>query len=199
MNSQIDAHVQLPAAVRNASARSDQLHRQFVTGEPETPETPVQPASEQTFEKAPKQKVTTQGNDEDENGQSWKHRYLAMKGRFEQATGALQQMNTRMSEMEATMASMQRFNTPPELRAERLITDQEETDYGKDFLEVVGKKAKEEILPKFDSLESKVHELSQQLSKVSGHQTIDARQKLFNTLDTQLAELAGTQHQPGLS
>jgi hypothetical protein len=193
---QNDPNIKLPAAVRAAAARSDQMYNQY-RDQPITPEgngeqSQEQPTGEQQFqqeqaaEQPQEQPAQSAPKAEDE---SWEHKYKSIHGRFMRAQDQMRSMSEEIQNLQniiATMQTSQTSETPPELRAERLITDDELRDYGDDFLKVVGKKAKEELVPIIQSQAQKIEELERRLSGVTNVVQQDNTQKMLDTLDQKL-------------
>ena len=207
---QIDPNVKLPAAVKAAVARSDAIFK--TAYEPEAPknEEPPAPAEKATSEtppadvveaKQPETKpVETKPAEQkapkaEDDGLSWEHRYKSMKGRYDRAELQLRQLTEQVANLQNVIATMQtrpaqQESTPTELQAERLITPQEEQDYGSEFLTVVGKKAKEELLPLVKQYEAKIGRLEEQLRGVGGYVQQDARTRMMATLEQHLPNLS---------
>ena len=113
-----------------------------------------------------------------------------MKGRFERAQSQMTQQAERISSLERLISTLQaqpQTVKSDELRAERLITPEEEADYGPDFLQVVGKKAKEELLPVIKKYEDKIAGLEAQLKGVGSYVQQDAQGRMMETLDRDVA------------
>lgn len=188
--SPIDPNVKIPDAVKALGAAAEELHKQAYNVEGAEDAPPAEEAaSELPTEKpltadAPKEepKVTPQVTDE-----SWEHRYNSMKGRFDRAQQQLTSQAERIASMERLISTMQASAPQPtksdELRAERLITPEEEADYGPDFLQVVGKKAKEELLPVIKKYEDKIAGLEAQLKGVGTYVQQDAQGRMMEALD----------------
>ena len=192
----VDPDVKIPNAVKALGAAADELHKQAYSAEAsETPQNEkpdgelsaqslAQPdqISEPAAQSEP-QKVTPKVTDE-----SWEHRYNSMKGRFDRAQQQLAQQAERVAALERTLAAMQAqprtSETSSELRAERLITPEEEQDYGSDFLNVVGKKAKEELLPIVSKYEAEIAGLKAQLAGVGSYVAQDAQGRMMASLDS---------------
>lgn len=186
----IDPNVSIPPAVRAAAARSEELMRQSLAPketpkeaseenqeQPESDATP--PESERTFETKPQQ--TSQ---QDVN---WEHRYNSMKGRFEREAQARQQLSHQLGEMQRQIAELQNARpAPSDVQFDRLITPEEERDYGPEFLSVVGKKAKEEVSPEIARLEAEIARLKGQVSGVNSVVEMSAREKLEAHLDQEV-------------
>lgn len=188
--SPIDPDVKIPDAVKALGAAAEELHKQAYAGDageaPPAEEPPAEqlPSDPPLTAEAPKEapKVTPQVTDE-----GWEHRYNSMKGRFERAQSTLTQQAERISSLERLVSTMQ-ATTPKtvpsnELRAERLITPEEEADYGPDFLQVVAKKAREELLPELRKRDEEIVSLKSQLNGVGNYVQQDAQGRMMDGLD----------------
>lgn len=204
---QYDPDVKIPAAVRAAAARSDELYRtmqdnpqpapedqpqeQQVTseGNPElSAESLAAPTAQPAPAPAPAPAPESQLADDD----SWEHKYKSIHGRYLRSQEQIREMSERLSNMQAMLATMQQAPAQPtdlpELAAEKLITDEEVNDYGKDFLDVVGKKAKEEIAPVIKAYQQKITELEQKIQGFQGHVQQTSSEKLLAKLDEKLPD-----------
>lgn len=201
----LDPNVKLPAAVKRAAARSDEIINAVKAANAEaaglTPESNEQPAApapipappaeqaaapEPPAERpAPKKEAPT-----DDEG-SWERRYNAMKGRYDRSQSQLKDMSEQIANLHNIIAGLkaeQSSEPLPEIKAERLITEDEARDYGEDFLKVVGKKAKEELVPEIAAQARKIAELEKKLQNVNTVVAQDSHQKLLSTLDEKLPD-----------
>lgn len=200
--SPIDPDVKIPDAVKAAAAAAEQMHKDAYSSQ--TPEVDPAPSSEAPAgelaaknlgqsdpapEPAPKveEPKTTPQVTQPISDESWEHRYNSMKGRFDRAQQQLTQQAERIDALERTLAAVQAQprNIEPrsELAAERLITQEEEADYGPDLLNVVGKKAREELLPVFKKYEDEIAGLKAQLAGVGSYVAQDAQSRMMSSLD----------------
>lgn len=188
--SQIDPNVKIPDAVKALGNAADELHK--ATYNPDNPagdEAPPAPEEGKLTEKpltldapAEEPKVTPQVTDD----ATWEHKYNSMKGRFDRATQQLGAQAERISALERMLASIQAQptqTTASELKAERLITPEEEADYGPEFLAVVGKKAQEALMPTIRKYEDEIAGLKAQLKGVGSYVAQDAQTRMTDTLD----------------
>lgn len=196
---QIDPNVKIPDAIKATAARADAAFKaaynpEDADGVQKTDE--EAPAANAESEDAPQDEGKTQKSAEEnteqppvkgEEDQSWEHRYKSMKGRYDRAEAQLRQMSDQITSLQNVIATMQ--VTAPvgqsnsEMAVERLITAEEENDYGSEFLTVVGKKAKEELLPIVKGYEAKIAELEERLKNVGGYVQQDARARMESLLD----------------
>lgn len=186
----VDPNVKIPDAVKALGSAADELHKAVYNSDPPAgDEALIEPASEESkFTEKPltldtpkeEAKVTPQVTDE-----SWEHRYNSMKGRFDRATQQLSAQAERVAALERMLASMQAQpqETASELKAERLITPEEEADYGHEFLAVVGKKAQEALMPTIRKYEDEIASLRAQLKGVGSYVAQDAQTRMTDTLD----------------
>lgn len=207
--SSIDDTVKVPAAIRAAAAQADELFKaaynnpiaeNIEEGQAGETETPTEAnSSVETFE-TPAREVVTEAKKEvrEENksdeDQSWEHRYKSMKGRFDRSQDQIRQMSEQITnlqlvvsnlEMQAPASNTQSYTQSP---SERLITAEEENDYGTEFLSVVGKKAREEMLPIVKGYEDKISRLEAQLEGVNGHFAQSAKQRMLSSLDETVSD-----------
>lgn len=198
---QNDPNVKIPAAVRAAAARSEEMFNQYRDGGPVettaevTPQgnpeleanslTQSAPAQAQPTEQPQVQPVAETPAPAD--GESWEHKYKSMHGRFVRSQDQIKTLSEQISQLQGVIATMQAAPTQqvqiPELEAENLITPEEAADYGEDFLKVVGKRAREEMVPVIKSYQAKIAELEQKLNGVSGAVQQTSQEKLLAKLD----------------
>jgi hypothetical protein len=196
-----DPNVKIPAAVKAAAARSEQMFNQFrdqpITSEGNEP-AEAQPPQDQEAQPQEQpaeppltatQPVAPAAPADDE---TWEHKYKSIHGRFQKAQDQMRGMADEIKNLQNIIATMQtapsNAPTPPELQAERLITDDEARDYGEDFLKVVGKKAKEELVPIIKAQAEQIEELKRMVSGVSSVVQQDSTDKMLTTLDEKLPE-----------
>lgn len=98
--------------------------------------------------------------------EGWQDRYNAMKGRYEQSQRQLGEMQSQLTQMGGELSAVQTMIRQPAAAAPvRLITEQEEKDYGQEFLGVVRKAAQEEFSPVVDGLKHEVTTLRDRLAQ----------------------------------
>ena len=205
----IDETVKVPAAIRAAAAQAEAAyHAAYTQEETDGDETQKQeenaaePVAEntapvETFE-TKAQEVTKEGNAapepaaKPEDEQSWEHRYNSMKGRFDRSQKQIKEMSEQIASLQTIISTLELQKSAPaqaaDVRTERLITPEEESDYGAEFLSVVGKKAKEEMLPIVKQYEAKIAELEAKLQGVNGFVSQSARQRMLSDLDDKVPE-----------
>lgn len=190
----IDPNVKTPDAVKAIAARA-QAAFDAAYARP-ADEAPVDDSAPASAEPPATQVVevfapppTEQPAQKQVDDQSWEHRYKSMKGRYDRSEAQIAAMSEQITSMQNVIATMQITRpdpAPAELRAERFITPEEEQDYGPDFLNVVGKKAKEELLPIVSKYEAKISDLEEKLKSVGNHFQQDAMSRMEASLDERL-------------
>ena len=197
-----DPDVKMPAAVLAAAARSEEYFNAY---------------RDQPEQGTEEQQVTSQGNPEQSAAslaqggevqnpvtqeaapsvadESWEHKYKSVHGRYTRSQEQIKQLSEQIQGLQNVIATMQASaaSAPakvnlPDFSAESLITDEEANDYGQDFLNVVGKKARQELAPVIGAYQQKIAELEERLQGVSGAQVQDSHQKLLATLDEKLPD-----------
>jgi hypothetical protein len=179
---EVDNSVNVPAAVKAAAARADEY---FKTAEAAA-ETEVTP--EVTPEAPPVEAPIARETAPQPDEQTWEHRYKSMKGRYDRAENQVRQLSDRTTELERMISTLQIQQTPAERAPpsyQKLITEEEERDYGSEFLNVVGKKAKEELGSDVNALRQQMADMEARLNGVSTNIVQDARTKMTSTLDSQ--------------
>jgi hypothetical protein len=197
---QVDPNVKIPNAIKATAARAEAAFKAAYNPEAEEADG-VQETNEEANDVSAQSETASQSENETkrpventleqsspkEEEQSWEHRYKSMKGRYDRAESQLRQMSDQITSLQNVIATMQVTSTVShpnnELAAERFITAEEENDYGSEFLTVVGKKAKEELLPIVKGYETKIAELEERLKNVGGYVQQDARARMETMLD----------------
>lgn len=131
----------------------------------------------------------------------WEHRYSSMKGRFEQADKRNRELAQEISRLHGLLATLSTSpthtparpngSTPPATEATPAdvrfrITPEEEQEYGKDFLELVGRKAGQIAEDMTRELRAELENLKGQVSSVGSHMARSAFEQMTDTLDVQV-------------
>jgi len=112
-----------------------------------------------------------------------------MEGRYKRAENDIRGMSEQLGSMQNLIASMQRpQETPTELRPQSLLTPEEVTEYGSEFLDVVARRAKEELNPEVNQLRHKLTNVEKQLEEAAKQNAARAQLQLDSTLDQQLPQ-----------
>lgn len=191
----VDPDARVPAAVRAAAERASQIHEHFYKkpegegGEPPADPTTVAdpvapPAADPAAPPAPPPAAPAPTQPVD-----WEAKYnqmlSSMNGRVEREKNISRSLGERIAQLEDTLASLQSAPPAP-AAAVSLVKPDEITEYGADFLDVVGRKASEIVTPEVAALKQQVDELKQQLRGVGQHVSKTARERMHDMLDQQL-------------
>lgn len=209
---QIDPDVVIPSSVRAAAARAEAAHKAAypdpVVVKKPAEATPVDPkiaaeaaaADEQQKQllqqpqQQPPPQDTKQPPQQAPNAQqddaSWEHKYTSMKGRYDKSQENIRQMAEQISNLQNVLATVTSMPTPSQVPSEAQDTDslspEEVSEYGAEFLDIVGKKARAATSPLVQSLQQEVQDLKRQLGYVGGNIAQNAREKMLADLDNKL-------------
>lgn len=211
-----DPTVVLPPAVRRAAARSAELVAQHaaardaelaraapqnikITASNPSPVVPPQPtptppsagsleASEPppVVDRTPVVQPPVAAGEDD-----YKHRFESTNGRLlrvEAEKRQLIQQNQDMSRLLATMEAAPQQPPAPTTPQARLITPTEETEYGAEMLDLIGRRAREIVMSDVAPLQREIEHLKRQLGGVTNAVVQDGREKLFSDLDRDIPE-----------
>jgi hypothetical protein len=136
----------------------------------------------------------------EEDDQTWEQRARSTAGRLEQALTANQQMAQRLTELENSMATGRLRAPAPEPAApkqrQRYLKEEEIQDYGEEFFDVVGRRAKEEFDPILDQLGERIKRLESGQQAVG--QVVEQTQKrsMMDQLTDAVPEWRTINHHP---
>ena len=198
----IDENVKIPDAVKASAARAEEAFKaQYQTEndgvqetQQEAPAGTEAPLTKTAETPAQETTSTSEVKPKSEDDQSWEHRYKSMKGRYDRSEVQIRALSEQISNLQNVIATLQTAPQPysqeddAEYSASRLITPEEEKDYGSEFLSVVGKKAKEELTPEVAKLRREIAGLKQQLNGVGNYVAGNARERMENTMNDQLPD-----------
>jgi hypothetical protein len=184
--SPIDTSVPIPPAVKAAGEAADAIHKALYPTDEPAPEQPPeeQPAQppEQQVEPQPAPQPPQQDRravpDSGEHG-SWEHRYLAMKGRFDQSQHTLGQMQEQMSELgdelQRTQQALQmaRANMAPRSQQQqrpqqpRTVTNEDVETYGPELIDFVTRAARGAVAPDLQQVSQQARQANQAVRQTS--------------------------------
>jgi len=137
----------------------------------------------------------------EDDGQSWEQRFRSQQGRLEQATRTNMTLNERLGQLEELVATLkikgaeeQKMDAPAPKTYERLLSEQELNDYGDEFLQVVGKKSREELQPEFESLAERLQRIEGRLEGVGTVMERSAVQELYAGLADNVPDWRAINH-----
>lgn len=192
---QIDPDVKVPAAVKAAAARSEELFNTLRDQPQEEPQTepitqqgnPELSAASLAAETAPAAEQTPQAEataEPSETDETWEHKYKSVHGRYVRSQEIIREQAERIGNLERVVATMQA--AAPVVPAEEMtfddsevaLTAEETADYGDDFLKVVGKRARQEIAQIIKPLLQKNAQLEAQIKGLNGVQQLSLKDQL---------------------
>jgi hypothetical protein len=119
----------------------------------------------------------------------WEQRARSAEGRLSAAQQQLNAQNERLDQMDRTLASMtaQGLMSPKDGQSTArpftpLVTEEETRDYGTDLIDVVGRRAKEVLLPEIETVQQRLDRLEGRVNGVSTVIQRDATQSVYETL-----------------
>lgn len=186
----IDDSVPIPASVRRAAEAANQAHQAAYHTEP-APVDPPAPEPEPALAPNPDQPAPPPAPEApppapapEPHPDNWEHRYLSMKGRYDQAAVTIGQMQEQMqeigNELIRTQAMVQQapvHATPPHAPATvtRLTADDTQT-YGPELVDFVRRAALDAVAPALDQTQQQVRQVTQRV-------TANAATALYGDLD----------------
>lgn len=215
--SDIDPNVKVPAAVKAAAAKSQgAFEAAYGKAEAEKAAKPVKPPkTEVTAEpvveavtepvvEVAEPKVTPEVTPVVEpvkepvvatpaptaTDQTWEHKYNSMKGRHDRLQDQMRSMSEQLTNTQGLLAKVQSTPaaTPTELSAKSLLTPEQVAEYGNEFLDVVGKKAVEQLSPEVAALKAEIAQLRQNQAHLDSSQTQSNRTRMFADLNTSVPD-----------
>jgi hypothetical protein len=144
----IDPNVVMPRAVREGLARAEAaFHAAKGTTPEEISAAPTDPQVTPPADPPVASEVTPEVTPLPP--EDFAHKYNSMKGRFERSQEQIRGLSEQIKSLQALIATSPPATNgsilPDPVTRPSLITDQERNDYGPEFLDVVGKRAKEEV------------------------------------------------------
>lgn len=196
----IDTSIPLPPSIAAAAARAEQLHAaayqtsasaptnvDLPVVEPVVPPVvpPVDASANPPPAPPPAPVVDEDGDVEDGlTAAQWKHKYVSMQGRLTSAKRTIGSMQEQMTaigdELVRTQELNQRLQTAAPVQPQqrpattKLVTADEETNYGADLIDVVKRAAREEIAPELDAVKTENQQLKRRMQQGSQAATVQA-------------------------
>lgn len=177
----------VPPAVAAAARAAEALHAQVYAPQP-----PLQaaPASGVPQPPAPAGTIPETGP----NG-SWEHRYLAMEGRYKQATQDTGQLQELLKDMSNELAQTRQLLRPapaaaPQRRLPpKAVTAEDEQKYGPELLSLIQRAARDVVNPSLDKLARQTQEMTNNLIQpLQERVAATSSATIYQTLDQQLPE-----------
>lgn len=188
-----DENVHIPAAVRAAAARSEELLNQAngqTTPAPEqevTPKVTPEPAPEPAAAK-PEDTPAPEPKKPEVDEKEWENRYKSMKGRYDALQSQMAEQSQEIGNLRSLIASLKAqapiTPAPTTTEVKKLVTKEEEDEYGPELVDLIGRKAMEVAAQMTASQQAKIDALEARLGDVGQHIGQSTRNQLFASLDT---------------
>ena len=194
-----------PAAVRRAAAEADRLIKELNAkpGEGQTPgdeagtispapspdtapvasqepvaSPPVPPQSESAAQAPPPPAPPSD---------DFRQKYDVLRSKYDVEIPTLHsqlaESNDRIRSLEKMLAQLaERQAAPPAAEPEQYVKPEDINEYGKDFFDVVGRRAKEVVSQEVKELRAKVAEFEKKFSETTDKQQVSRRQQVFTLL-----------------
>ena len=164
---------------------------------PEQPtEEPLQEPEAQSPEQAqevPEAKAVPEESQEERKEVDWEQKYKVLKGKYDKEvprlSGEVRDLKRDMEQLRGYIA--EQSQRPKEqgtqaTQAEAFVTEEEIEDYGPEFMDVVGRKAKEIATQMTADLRRELADVKKQVGAVGTHVAASDRDKMFAKLDTEV-------------
>lgn len=198
----VDTSVVIPEAVRRAAERAESFYKK-----PEEPVAPVAPAAADPAPQSPAAEapppaqpeqvtapVTPPAPQAEPAADDWEHKFKSQQGRVAAQNTTIRQLQDQLAdtgnELSRAVQYIEQLQAQQNAPApQRLITDEDETTYGEDFINVARKAAKETMSPEVEGLKNQVASLSQSLQQT-------ATRNLYAALDLQVPQWRAINRHP---
>jgi hypothetical protein len=185
-----DTNVRIPAAVRAASERADALAKAAypdLTPQGNEPPEGTPPATPPVVAASPPPAAAPPAEPPEDDA-SWEQKFKSVNGRYTRSQEEVRNLTEQIRNLQNVVATLQAAPPPASEPAtiEKFVTEQEVTDYGKDLLDVVGKKAHEIVAPLLKKQADEIARLNSQLGTVASTVQADLSDKFNDTLDEKL-------------
>jgi hypothetical protein len=208
-NRPIDPDVKIPAAVTRAREASEAAQRAAYPDQtpPKDPTPPADPDNIKIVEPPPQDApippvVTPKGNETPPTPtptptptppaeDSWEHKCKSAEGRVRQLLTQNTQLIERLGALEAMMQDLK--NAPPPAAPappapSRLVTPEEENEFGTEMLDVMARRARETLSPELVALKEQLTAMEAKLTGTVQTVTRTARQDMLANLDTTMSD-----------
>lgn len=203
----VDPDVKIPAAVTRAREAAEAAQRAaYPENQPPPEATP--PVNPDTITIAPAPEatpptVTPKGNEQATPAptpaltpapaeDSWEHKYKSAEGRIRHLTGQNTQLVERLGALEAMMQDLRSAPAPAPTPAaptlSRLVTQEEENEFGTEMLDVMARRARETLSPELVAFKEQLAAMEAKLTGTVQTVTRTARQDMMANLDTTLPD-----------
>jgi len=141
------------------------------------------------------------GGEEPQGEDTWEQRARSMAGRLEQALQANQQLSTRVGDLEMQVSTTRLYGKPTQQPAQPepppvLVNPEERADYGDEFFDIVGRRAKEVYAPEFAQLDRRIKQIETKTEAVGEVMQKSQKRDLYGTLYEAVPDWKEINHSP---
>lgn len=163
---------------------------------PATP--PAQPPAPPPAQAIPAQPPT--GGEPPVGEDTWEARARSLHGRHENQLRINQGLTERLGQMEQLIANLQ-MTAPPAaaptpVPPPRLLTEAEQTEFGPEFVDVVGRRAQEVFVPELSALDLRLKNIESRVEGVTAVTQQNAQERLYSTLSGAVPNWNEVNHSP---
>lgn len=152
---------------------------------------------------SPVEPMESTGTMELDDDSKFEHKYNVLQGKYNaevpRLNSQIKDLTSELNSMRNLLASLESISTPVELnsKGKKLLKDEEIEDYGSDMIDVIKRAALEEVQPYIDQLSAENTRLRDALSGVSASVGHNARDMLYNALNTEVPNWKELNHDNG--
>lgn len=205
----IDPDVKIPEAVKRAAAAAAAAQLAAYPDSTAQAPTPVPPGDTITIA-TPPVPVTPTGNEipvpvptpapvatpvpvpvpVPVSDETWEHKFNSERGRHARTQTQLQQAMDRLTSLEGLVQELRTAPAPTPVAAAptRLVSEQEENEFGTEMLDVMGRRAREIVSPELTELRNTVKNLEAKLNGTTATVSRNAKADMMAMLDARLPE-----------
>ncbi len=189
----------LPEALRKQIVEADAIRAQMNGDAPPADGQPPQQDDQPPAQQPPAQQPP--GEQPPPDDQSWEQRFKSQQGRLETLSNTNRALNERLNHFENLIATMeargqqQPANAPPPAPTKvTLVTDQERADFGDELLGVMGKRAREELVPEYSELKMRLDRIEGRVDGVGKVIAKERTDSVFGALQAQIPDWDAINH-----
>ena len=122
----------------------------------------------------------------------WQKKYEALQGKYDsevpQLHQTVQDMTAQMGELRELMAGLQQPEPKKEEPTTSLVTPEEVESFGSDFMDVVGRRAREVVAEELKDIKAELADIGKQVGGVSRSVVQTEQEKMFAKLDSEVED-----------
>lgn len=179
---------QAAAAAAEAEAAAQAQTQDAQDGQPALTATPVaEPPAEPAQTPSEPRRERTQ--------QEWEHAFNSVNERYRSQVRVNNELQAQIAALTQQVTQLQNARSP-DLNAAKLVTPEEAEQWGGELLDVVGKRAKEALLPEIEALRNEVASMKGSVESTNTRVAMTAREQMFADMDRQLPQWRALNNDP---